>query len=159
MLSALVSAEAQMPEQSPFFDLHWKLSGLPCTLCPFGRDAANQLARGCNNNNNYNKNNYNYNTNNNHFQGKISCCARIWTICKCNGCPSRLALHHTTHWCIGHLFYILDKLIIITLSLCVRACVCVWVHFVGIFPPKLYKLLSNVTIGCLSLSLERMWCS
>lgn len=40
-----------------------------------------------------------------------------------------------SHWCRGHLFYILDKLIIITLSIslyhcawvCVL-CVCVWVH-------------------------------
>lgn len=40
-----------------------------------------------------------------------------------------------SHWCRGHLFYILDKLIIITLSISLHhsawvcvLCVCVWVH-------------------------------
>lgn len=34
---------------------------------------------------------------------------------------SQLATHWA-HWCTGHLFYILDKLIIITLPLCVLVC-------------------------------------
>lgn len=110
----------------PIFDLHGKLSAgcIPPFICalslpPFGagnwrvaaathrqREGLRERERQCN----------------------TPCCTRICAISATVATsPSHCQRWATrrSHWCRGHLFYILDKLIIITLSISLCHCLCV----------------------------------